>query len=157
MRDTAASVYLPLLCRRRRRSFHYCCRILFSARETNGLLKEWHVVEEEVARKKEQHYAIYVYTLRHAMICQRPEAKNTRARPFMLVCACAREQRRRRWVRVQIHYTLVVRTKATYYPPFHVFEPLHTRVSDDLIGLGFISPFFLTCLALLPTPRKTIS
>lgn len=32
----------------------------------------------ERTKKKQRHYAIYVYTLRHAMICQRPEAKNTR-------------------------------------------------------------------------------
>lgn len=37
---------------------------------------------KERIRKKEQHYAIYVYTLRHAMICQRPEAKNTGGEPL---------------------------------------------------------------------------
>lgn len=61
-------------------SFHYCCRaFLRGARgkkeRTEGKKKKGR--EKKIEIEKEQHYAGCVYTLRHAMICQRPETENT--------------------------------------------------------------------------------
>lgn len=55
----------------------YRCAATAAAAAVHSIIVVAHFPSKEKKKKKEQHYAIYVYTLRHAMICQRPEAKNT--------------------------------------------------------------------------------
>jgi len=55
---------------------HYTCTVA-----VHSIILLSRVLQARRTKKKERHYAIYVYTLRHAMICQRPEAKNTSEPP----------------------------------------------------------------------------
>jgi hypothetical protein len=85
--------------------------------------------------KKERHYAIYVYTLRHAMICQRPEAKNTGEPPPLRSRACVlagAEYNIYILTRVQIHYA-VYRNP----PPSHHCDAPAMSLSDSDFSSSF--------------------